>query len=225
MIDGETSTPRLEKTARRAATPYERVKQEVLRGELLPGEVLVEATLAERLDVSRTPVREALLRLEQDGLVSRTDRGVVVRERSPEEILDIYSIRILLESAAARTAAERRSDLDILSLRRAEGMIESLETEDPGARADANRRFHQAVWRATHHEPLTDLLQRIDLHLARYPMTTLTYPGRWEASMPEHRAIVDAIEARDGDAAADLATIHFTAAREIRLRLWTEGDL
>jgi DNA-binding GntR family transcriptional regulator len=215
------------KTARRAALeglpPYERLLQEVLRGELLPGEALTEMALAERLQVSRTPIREALTRLEQDGLVKRTSRGMVVRERSPEEILDIYEVRILLEADAARLAAERRSNLDVFSLRRTAVDLEQMDTSDPDARAEANRDFHHAIWRAAHSEPIWDLLHRVDMHLARYPTTTLAYPGRWESSLTEHGLLVAAIEERDGEKAARVSTQHFTAARDIRLKLWSDG--
>ena len=81
--------------------PYEILQQAILRGELAPGQPLVETTLAARYNVSRTPIREALTRLEQDRLVERTDRGLVVRRRSPEQILDIYETRIALEATAA----------------------------------------------------------------------------------------------------------------------------
>ena len=99
-------------------SPYERLKRAILRGEFPPGHPLVETYLARWCQVSRTPIREALTRLEQDGLVLRTDKGLVVRERSPEEILDIYETRVVLEATAARVAAIRRSRFDVMTLRR-----------------------------------------------------------------------------------------------------------
>jgi DNA-binding GntR family transcriptional regulator len=207
-----------------AISPYDALLQEILRGDLLPGEALTEVALAERLQVSRTPIREALTRLEQDGLLNRTSRGMVVRERSPEEILDIYEVRILLEADAARAAAERRFALDVITLKRTAGELEEMGTSDPTAMAEANRKFHRAVWRAAHNEPILDLLQRLDMHLARYPTTTLVHPGRWETSLNEHRLLVAAIEARDGEKAAQASTQHFTAARDIRLQLWRDGQ-
>lgn len=212
------------RSAPRQLPPYDRLLQEVLRGQLLPGEALTEAALAERLRVSRTPIREALTRLEQDGLVKRTSRGMVVRERSPEEILDIYEVRILLEADAARIAADRRSNLDVLGLKRIATELEQMSTDDPTALAEANREFHHAVWHAARSEPIQDLLRRLDMHLARYPTTTLAYPGRWETSLAEHRLLISAIEARDGDKAAQASAQHFTAARDIRLRLYSEGS-
>src|SRR5690606_35558099 len=96
----------------RPPSPYERIKEAIIAGDLAPGQPVVETALAEWCQVGRTPIREALTRLEQDGLLIRTSRGLVVRERSPDVILDIYETRILLEAAAARTAAARRTQLD-----------------------------------------------------------------------------------------------------------------
>jgi DNA-binding GntR family transcriptional regulator len=205
---------------RGAATPYERLKAGILNGSVAAGDPLVEVPLAEWLGVSRTPVREALTRLEQDGLVVRTSRGLVVRERSPEEILDIYETRIVLEATAARTAAERRSDVDMMALRRAAADLHSMVDPTEEEMASSNRVFHHTVWRAAHNEALFDLLQRLDHHLSRFPATTLSQPGRWVAANAEHDGIVAAIEARDGVRAGELTAEHFTAARNIRLELW-----
>lgn len=206
--------------ADRKLTPYERLTQAILAGELTPGQPLVETSLAAWCQVSRTPVREALTRLQQDGLVVRSERGLVVRERSPEEILDIYETRIELEAMAARVAATRRSDLDVLTMRRIVQRLEDVDATDELAMASANREFHRSVWRASRNESLTDLLRRLDLHLARYPSTTLSQPGRWAEGNREHQAIVDAVEARDEAAARALTAEHFAKARDLRLMLW-----
>jgi DNA-binding GntR family transcriptional regulator len=206
----------------RQAPPYDILKQAILRGELQAGQQLVEATLASWCNVSRTPIREALSRLEQDGLVYRSDRGMIVRQRSPEEILDVYEVRLVLEATAARVAAERRTEHEVRLLRRLLQQGEEVSGDDPTAMAETNRVFHRAIWRASHNESLIDLLERLTLHLARYPETTLAYGDRWNTSKREHRAIVDAIEERDGAASHDLALKHFTEARDIRLALYDE---
>jgi DNA-binding GntR family transcriptional regulator len=211
-------------TTPRRVSPYERLKQAIMSGELLPGEQLVELALAEWCNVSRTPIREALTRLEQDGLVQRGERGLVVRESSPEEILDIYDTRIVLEGRAAAVAAERRTSHDLLAMRRAEERSHRVSTEDPNAMAETNREFHRTVWRASHNESLIDLLERLNLHLGRYPATTLAFPGRHKTSHAEHKKLIDAIEARDAELASSIASRHFTAARDIRLRLWEEAE-
>jgi DNA-binding GntR family transcriptional regulator len=203
--------------------PYDRLKDAILSGELAPGTQLVESALATWFDVSRTPVREALTRLEQDALLTRDKSGVFVRKRSPGEVLDIYETRILLESAAARFAAERRTSHDLLLMRRVHRPWDSVDTTDHRAMMAANREFHRTVWRASHNDSLMDLLIRIDQQVARFPATTLSAPGRWEEAGRQHLELVTAIERRDADQAAELANAHFTAARAIRLRLWDES--
>jgi DNA-binding GntR family transcriptional regulator len=206
-------------TNRRIA-PYDRLKQAIMQGELVPGEQLVELALAEWCQVSRTPIREALTRLEQDGLVRRSDRGLIVRESSPEEILDLYDTRIVLESRAAAVAAERRTSIDLLAMRRADERVHRVDAGDANAMAERNRELHRTIWHASHNESLIDLLERLNLHLGRYPATTLAFPGRQATSHDEHRELINAIEARDAETASVLATRHFSAARDIRLRLW-----
>lgn len=201
--------------------PYEMVKQAILRGELEPGQPLVETALAEWCQVSRTPIREALTRLVQDGLAERSDRGLIVRRRSPEEILDIYETRIVLEATVGRVAAERRTEHDVRTLRRLVERAREVAADDD-RKVEVNRQFHKAMWHASHNDSLLDLLERLNLHLARYPATTLSYPGRWEEAKREHGAIVDAVEARDGAKAFNLALAHFTHARDIRLQLWDD---
>jgi DNA-binding GntR family transcriptional regulator len=209
---------------RRRRATYERIKQAILDGELKPGEPLVETALAEWIGVSRTPIREALTRLEMDGIALRSDRGLIVRHDSAEEVLDLYETRIALEATAARLAAERRTFHDLLQMRHLAEHLTEMEVGDPRAMADANNRFHQQVWHAAHNRSLLDLLDRLGLHLARYPATTLAYPGRWERANEQHLQIVNAIEERDGERAAHLAAGHFTESRDIRLKLWAEGS-
>jgi DNA-binding GntR family transcriptional regulator len=203
-------------------TPYQRLKEAIRAGDLIPGQQLVESVLAEWCEVSRTPIREALSKLQHDGLVERNDRGLVVRERSPEEVLDIYETRIALEGTAARMAAERRNSHDLILLRRAVARLELVTGEDVDGMVRANRQFHTAVWRASHNSSLVDLLERLDLHLVRFPASTLESPGRWDRSGAQHRSIVDAIEARDSDGAEKSAITHFTEARDIQLALFDE---
>jgi DNA-binding GntR family transcriptional regulator len=99
---------------------------------------------------------------------------------------------------------------------------ESVDTADVPAMVEANHQFHRTVWRASHNESLLDLLERLNLHLARYPETTLSSPGRWETALREHAALVDAIEERRAADAHDIALHHFISARDIRLMLFTE---
>ncbi len=206
-------------------TPYELIKNAILAGDLEPDRLLTEVALAQWAGVSRTPIREALRRLEQDGLVVRTAQGNVVRSRSPEEILNIYETRIVLEAQAARVAAERRSDHDLRVMRWALARGQAADVTDSAQLVEANDAFHRAVWNASHNESLVDLLERLALHLARYPSTTLSAPGRWADALTEHAALTDAIERRSGKLAHRLAEEHFAAARDLRLQLFAREDL
>lgn len=211
----------------RAATgnvsPYDRIKQAIIDGTFEPGQALTEAALSEWCGVSRTPVREALGRLEQDGLVARNGRGALVMERTPEEILGIYETRIALEGAAARMAAVHYGVLDRVRLERLSAAAEKVDPADPRAMSDANQEFHRAIWEATHNRSLIDLLDRLHLHVLRYPVTTLTVPGRWEQALAEHRGILSAIIDRDPVKAEEAAELHFSAARDVRLEMWEQG--
>ncbi|WP_263248524.1 GntR family transcriptional regulator [Saccharopolyspora rosea] len=201
---------------------YDRLRAEIVAGEFDAGVPLVELSLAERYGVSRTPVREALRRLEQDGLVERGERGMRVRTRSPEEILEIYEVRISLEATAAWAAAQRRTDFDLVRLRRAQDAMAATAADDPPAMAAANRAVHEAIWAAGHNGTVVDLLSRLNNHLTRYPATTLSVPGRWAEALDEHEAIIAAIEQRDAERAHDLARDHMTKARELRLRIYRD---
>lgn len=201
---------------------YEGLRAAIVSGEYDAGEPLVEVVLAERYGTSRTPVREALRRLEQDGLVERGDRGMRVRTRSPEEILEIYEARIPLEATAAGAAAERRTELDLVRIRRAAAKMGETATDDAHAMATANRVVHETIWAASHNGTLVDLLTRLNNHLTRYPATTLAAPGRWDAALGEHTEIIAAIERQDREAASELARDHMTRARDIRLTIYAD---
>ena len=206
-----------------AVPPYDRILAAILDGSMPAGSELKELAIAEWCGVSRTPVREALSRLEQDGLVARGRRGFVVRTRSFEEIEGLYAVRILLEAGAARFAAERRTTVD---LHRLGYLCDQAETTVDAANPDelvaSNSAFHSAVWAAAHNGPLAEELERVQLKLTRYTSTTLSSPGRWPKALGEHRAMLAAIENRDGDTAAGLAEAHFNSSRDIRLALWAE---
>ncbi len=226
MVLPQTQTGRAIPTGRQSVTPYDRIKQAILDGELLPGQPLTEQSLAEWCGVSRTPIREALVALAQDGMIERRNRAFFVRERSPEEILDIYDVRITLEASAARLAAERYNKIDRIRIEQALAACKELPADADGAAlAQANRVFHHAIQTAAHSQALDDLLTRLNLHLARYPATTLTSPGRWQSALVEHAELTEAILGNDADRAARIAEEHFTEARDIRLALWEQDTI
>lgn len=201
---------------------YDRLRAEIVAGAFEAGAPLVELTLADRYGTSRTPVREGLRRLEQDGLVERGDRGMRVRTRSPEEILEIYEARISLEATAASGAAQRHSEFDLIRIQRAQSAMRAAPTTDAAAMASANRAVHETIWAASHNGTIVDLLTRLNNHLTRYPATTLAVEGRWGEALAEHDEIISAIESRAAERAYGLAREHMTKARELRLQIYRE---
>jgi DNA-binding GntR family transcriptional regulator len=199
---------------------YEVLRGHILDGEFPPGAPLVESALAKKLGVSRTPIREALRRLEQDTLVERVHRGLQVRARSPAEILEIYEVRIVLEGTAARAASERYTDIDRIRLRQLAASLSQRQSGASQELAALNLQFHKAIWQASHNQTLIDVLERLHVHLYRYPDTTYALPGRSQSSLKEHEELMDAIFSRDGDRAAAIASQHMTIARDIRLEMW-----
>lgn len=132
-----------------------------MNGTLLPGTQLKEVQLANRFGVSRTPIRDALSRLEDLGLAERVNRGLEVRGLDPEQVIQVYDMRILLEVEASGQAAQNRNLNDILTL---EALLErdrSLENPTDAELIQTNLEFHRAVWKATQNPVLIDLLERL----------------------------------------------------------------
>ncbi len=199
---------------------YEQLRGAVAGGELPPGSRLSEPDLCRQYEVSRTPIREALVRLEQDGLVERRGATLFVRDRSADEIIDIYRVRVYLEGAIAFDAAHRRSETDLMRLEAAAAEGAKLAgKEDPALLQATNTTFHQELAAACHNQTLQDLQSRLTAQVAKLPSTTLSYPGRWKASTGEHLDLVDAIRKQDAELARTIGSSHMQAAAEIRSRL------
>jgi DNA-binding GntR family transcriptional regulator len=177
---GPGTAGRAREELRRAKVPslYHQLLEEVLEGRLRPGEVLVETALGKRFGVSRTPIREALRMLEQDGVLERVNRGMRVRQTSSEEVLEIYGVRTILEAAAARDAAAKRSDYDLATLDRIFGSMAEAKGATPLELAEINRSFHRAIWQASRNRTLVDLLERLTCAVTRPPPTSATGGGR-----------------------------------------------
>lgn len=202
-----------------ASVIYDALRSDILTGVLSPGAPAREVALAARFGVSRTPVREALRLLEHDRLLVASSRGLVVRDVEPDEVIAIYDVRILLEGQAAAQAAEHRRESDLLQLEALLQRDRALSAPSDAVRTSTNIEFHDAIVAATHNVVLVDLLGRLAVHLVRTPHSTLSAPGRWEQALGEHAAILDAIRARDGERAEQVASSHLRTARGIRLEL------
>ena len=199
---------------------YERLRTALAEGELPAGSRISEIDLCARFDVSRTPIREALARLEQDGLIERRGSALFVRDRTADETIDIYRVRVHLEGAIAFDAAHRRSETDLLRLESAAAAGEELSgTEDPTLLQAANTTFHRALAAACHNQTLQALQARLPAQVAKLPSTTLSFPGRWQEAVREHRELIDAIRSQDGERARGIGSRHMQEAADIRIKL------
>ena len=201
------------------------LRSEILSGVHQPGTPMREISLAERFGVSRTPVREALSRLQQERLLERVARGLQVPQVEPAQVIQIYDMRILLEEEAAGQAARARQFPDLMRL---EALLERdrrLVDPDDHTRITTNLEFHAAVWECAHNPILTDLLERLCTHLVHAPQSTLSVDQRWDAALDEHAALISAIDRHDVEEARALARTHMETARSIRLKLLREGAL
>lgn len=186
-------------------------------GAFRPGDRLVESELADRFKMSRTPIREALQRLETQSVLVRDGRSLVIARLSHDEMAELYAVRTELEALAARLAARHAAEEEIRVLRR---MVEEDANllGDVDALSRANRRFHVQIHRASHNRYLLQQLGMVHRSMALMATTSLAAEGRGEAALEEHLTIVEAIAARDGDTAADALRRHLSEAFETRLR-------
>jgi len=189
---------------------YEEIRQAIIELRLHPDEPLREAAIAAQLGVSKTPIREALGRLEQEGLVETVPfKGAVVSGYSPRDLEEIYELRALLEGAAVRTAADHSSDVAREQLR--EVVARSRELRDAGELGELAGllgRFDQIVYDQVTNQRVRALIDNLRAHLTRIGNLTEAIPGRVEASVEEHAAIVEAIMRHDAEDAERLMRVH-----------------
>lgn len=202
---------------------YSLILDAIDRGEYRPGDRLVESEMAEKLNVSRTPIREALQRLETQSLLTREGRSLIVASLSHDEMAELYAVRMELEALAARLAARHAAPEEVRVLQAMAAEDRTL-AGDPDALARANRRFHSQIHNASHNRFLRQQLGLVYRSMALLATTSLAVPGRSDSTLDEHDAIVAAIAARD-EAAADAALrAHLSLAFEVRLRREAEGE-
>ncbi len=197
---------------------YAALRARLAEGRHAPGDRLTEVDLATELGVSRTPVREALGRLQADGLVTRAGRGVVVSALTAKERLELFAVRTVLEALAARSAAERQRDgaLAPAVIRRLHEAAEAIETAiaegDPRLVAQRNFDFHRQIVEAADNSFLAEILGRVWDRIAVSTVSNL-FDEQWAKQIPaQHDAVIAAIEAGDSSAAADAMHAHIGAA-------------
>ena len=187
------------------------------QGVFRPGDRLVESELADRFGVSRTPIREALQRLETQSLLARDGRSLIVASLDHNQMAELYVVRRELEGLAARLAAKHATPEEVRILRE---MVEADNAlvNDPPALARANRRFHKQIHLASHNRYLVQQLDLVHRTMALMATTSLAAQGRGVIAQGEHDGIVSAIEARDEEAAEAALREHISIAFMTRLK-------
>ena len=198
---------------------YKQIREAIRTGTYKPGQRVREADFAEWLRMSRTPVREALHRIESEGLISyEARRGLVIAKLDHQMVMELYALRETLEGTAARLAARHASDLEIAML---EQMVrdEAEMKDDPKLLREHNRVFHEALFRSAHNRFLLRVIGTVRDSIMLLNQTTFSVPGRPQSAVTEHRAIVEAIVLRDADRAESAAREHIRITLRYRLKM------
>ena len=195
---------------------YRRLREGITSGQFHPNERLVEAFVATRLGVGRTAVRAALVRLDQEGLVTlEPNRGARVRLISDREAVEIEEVRATLEAMLARRAAAKATLADLRELRQmVVEMRLRVEKKDSLGYSELNARFHQRIWAAADHPTTSRLVGSLKSQSIRLQYHTILRPGRTERSLREHEAIFNALKAHDPDAAEAAMREHLAEVLE-----------
>jgi len=210
----------------RAEYVYQHMREALRDGRFQQGDRIREGEIAKSLGVSRTPVREALRRLQTRGLLDfGGGRGLGVVELSRTQVRELYAMRELLEGAAARLAAQHATPTEVTYMRHL--LDESRSARDPQRLAMINLTFHRAIHVAAHNRYVVQSLNDLSEAMSLLRGTTYSMKGRPESADVEHRAILDAIEKGNPDAAETGMRAHIRKAQDLRMQMMqsTVGDL
>jgi len=219
---------------------YESLREAILQGRLKPGERLMEIQLAEELGVSRTPVREAIRKLELEGLLVMAYRkGVYVSDVKAKDIIDILEIRAVLEGLAAGLAAERITAEELEEIELIlhqhkyninfspnflegdnQGRDFSLPADyerDLAHMVEMDTKFHDLIYRASRNKRLEQIITLLKTQIQHFRATSLAQPGRTRIATEEHKKILEAISERNVSLAQELAQKHIENAEEALL--------
>jgi len=193
---------------------FESLREAIIIGKLSPGERMMEIQLADEMGVSRTPVREAIRKLELEGLLVMIPRkGAYVAGLSLKDIADVFEIRRALEGLAAELAAERASDEELEELERYLVKIANdIDDGDLNKVVETDTDFHSLLYKSSRNVRLSQIINNLREQIQRFRMTSLAYPGRMKNALEEHRKIVEAISTRDGELARKIAQEHIENA-------------
>ncbi|TLM98749.1 GntR family transcriptional regulator [bacterium] len=205
---------------------FEAIREAIINDTLKPGERLMEIQLAEEMGVSRTPVREAIRKLELEGFVVMIPRkGAYVAGLSMKDIADVFEIRAALEGLAAGLAAERITEEELEELERLLVKIgECIQSNDLNAVIEQDTEFHDVLFKATRNERLVQIVSNLREQIQRYRTASLSSPGRMKLALEEHKQIVEALSERDVEKAQRLAREHIENAENSMLEVFGENQ-
>ena len=197
----------------------ETLRDAIRNGILKPGERLMEIQLAEELGVSRTPVREAIRKLELEGyVIMMPRRGTYVANLSIRDVNEVFEIRTSLDSLASGLAAERITDEELERLQRLLVLIgEYIETNDMEKIVETDTEFHDLLYQASRNTRLVGIIFNLREQLTRFRTTSMGFPGRLAATLEEHRRIVEAIAQGDVKEAQAAAEYHMEKSEQTLL--------
>jgi DNA-binding GntR family transcriptional regulator len=213
--------PQMSDSAPKGSLTFEaltRLRDEIIQGKIRPNERLIAADLAERLNTSRTPIREALQLLEAEQLVVSVKRGFVVREHTKEEIVEIYEVRAALEGMAARLAAQKTGTSAYKEIEAIGAHRDSLITSnDRKLIVDLNDEFHAAIFVASGNSRLDRINRSNSQHFFNYRIAELYTKEETKISIKGHALILKAIKNHDADQADSAAQEHVLEALKVTL--------
>lgn len=192
------------------------IREAILSGQFVPNQRLIEADLSEQFAASRASVRAALAELANEGLIERVqNRGARVRAVSLAEAVEICEVRMVVEGLCAAKAAERATDADAAGLREiGEAMRAAVDSGDVLGYSRLNERLHRRVREISGQRTAAGVLERLRAQNVRHQFRLAMHPGRPQVSLPQHLGIIEAIAARDPDAAERAARAHLRSVIE-----------
>ncbi len=198
----------------------ESLRNAIKNGKLKPGERLMEVQLAEELGISRTPVREAIRKLEQEGYVIMLPRrGTYVSSVSVHDVQEIFEIRTALESLSTGLAARRIENSELEQLQHLLTEIEGyIDKHDIDNIVKTDIEFHDLLYKVSRNERLSGIISNLKEQLSRFRTLSMSYPGRLKETLEEHREMVEAIASGDVEAAREAAERHMVRAEETLLQ-------
>ena len=206
---------------------FNTLRQEILKGELKPGERLMEIQLANKLGVSRTPVREAIRKLELEGLVLMIPRkGAEVAEITRQDMEDVLEVRTALEELAVKDACDHITDAQLSELKKASNEFKKalLEGKDLVTCADADMHFHDVILSATNNRRLIQMLNNLSEQMYRYRMEYLKDERTHKTLIEEHDAIRRALKKHDKVKAGAAIRVHIDNQKRSILESLTEKE-